>query len=523
MDPFEELWGPSKTAAAGPLTALLGGQLPAGMRNNNPGNIKYFAGLSYPGMVGPSQNRDQGDPQMVFDTPQSGMNAASQLALKKYSGGKRTANDLIAGNMGWTPGNTSAAANVARTMGIGPDDDLGLSDPTRMQSFLRALTLQEQGPPSRAYGDDVYAGVGGGGTPQPATQERAQMDPFEKYWGPTGAGAPVGGNAKPMPVNAGRPDSPGNSMVPGIFGGGDQPGYFGNLMSDPTFLTGASVLSAGLGGQDFGTALGRGAQGAQAQAEMFDKRRKAAAWNKMFPTNGPPNLNAPLLKGLPPDVIPLVAQLGPEEGMNTLVRFAFKRMEPRQLTSVAPGATLYDERGGQAVYTAPMAPEKPPAGFRAAEGGNLEAIPGGPGTQLSGDQAGRLAMMRTARGGLDQAKTFFSDMGVSGYAGKVFNMGKAGEAERTVTTAIEATLRALSGAAAPPAEVQRLEKLFAPTIYDSVDTRADKLKNLEAFINEAEGVLLQGRGGVPQRPPQGMPGATGAPGGQRTDDPLGIL
>ena len=83
---------------------------------------------------------------------------------------------------------------------------------------------------------------------------------------------------------------------------------------------------------------------------------------------------------------------------------------------------------------------------------------------MSGDQAGRIAMMRNARGGLAQAKQFFGDMGVSGRVGKVFNMGQAGEAERTVTSAIEATLRALTGAAATTAEVERLEKLFAPTI-----------------------------------------------------------
>lgn len=340
LDPFAEFWGQPK--ASGPLTALIGGQLPAGIRNNNPGNIKYFKGVSYPGLVGPSENRDEGDPQMVFDTPQNGMNAASQLALKKYSGGKRTANDLIAGNMGWTPGNRNAAANVSRIMGIGPDDDLGLSDPSRMRSFLKALTFQEQGAPSRAYGDDVYAGVGGGEAPaRPAMQERTQM-PMPRQPGPLTSA--MGGMS--------------NSMVPGIFGGGDEPGYFGKLLADPAFLTGASVLGGGLAGQDFGTALSRGTQGAAAQSEMFDKRRKAAAWQKIFPTNGPPDMSSPMLKGLPPEAVPLVAQMGPEEGMKALTQLAFKRMEPGNLTSVAPGSTLFNEKSQQPVFTAPSQPKE---------------------------------------------------------------------------------------------------------------------------------------------------------------------
>lgn len=169
----------SSAAAAGramPVASPGDPNLPAGMRNNNPGNIKYIPGAKYAGLVGPSQNTDQGDPQMVFDTPQSGMKAASELAMRKYQGGKRTAMDLIAGNMGWTPGNTSAAANIARTMGVQPNEDLRLDDPNRMQAFLKALTLQEHGAASKRYGDDVYSVVGGRAQPAssaPAPTSRA--------------------------------------------------------------------------------------------------------------------------------------------------------------------------------------------------------------------------------------------------------------------------------------------------------------------------------------------------------------
>ena len=149
--------------------------LPAGMRNNNPGNIKFTSTGAFPGVVGPSKNTDQGDPQAVFDTPESGMAAMYSLAKRKYDGGKTTPMDLIAGNMGWTPGNTSAAANVARTMGIGPNDDLNLNDPTSAQKFMRALMMQEHGKASSMYPDAMVASALSGSRSAPV--QVASSDP----------------------------------------------------------------------------------------------------------------------------------------------------------------------------------------------------------------------------------------------------------------------------------------------------------------------------------------------------------
>lgn len=138
-------------------------RLPAGMRNNNPGNIKYVGQGESKGVVGPSENTDQGDPQAVFATPEAGMREAYRLARSKYDGGKTTANTLIAGDGGWTPGNTQAAANIAASMGLGPDDDLKLGDPVQAQKFMRALVTQEHGPASKAYSDDMIRTAVAGG------------------------------------------------------------------------------------------------------------------------------------------------------------------------------------------------------------------------------------------------------------------------------------------------------------------------------------------------------------------------
>lgn len=131
--------------------------LPAGMRNNNPGNIKFIPNptVPYQGVLGPSRNTDQGDPQMVFRTPEDGMRATVMLAQRKYERGLTTAEQLITAQDGWTPGNTAAAANIARMMGVRPDEDLRLGEPARMERFVRALVTQEHGESSRAYGDQM--------------------------------------------------------------------------------------------------------------------------------------------------------------------------------------------------------------------------------------------------------------------------------------------------------------------------------------------------------------------------------
>jgi len=160
-------------------------KLPAGMRNNNPGNIK-FVGQKVPGIVGPSVNTDQGDPQAVFATPEAGMNAMFQLAKRKYDGGKKTADQLIAGNMGWTPGNHAAAANVAASMGLSPHDDINLNDPAMAAKFVRGLIIQEHGKSGSLYPESmVLSAIGGqppvevaSAQPQTATDAIEQQAPM---------------------------------------------------------------------------------------------------------------------------------------------------------------------------------------------------------------------------------------------------------------------------------------------------------------------------------------------------------
>jgi hypothetical protein len=159
---------------------------------------------------------------------------------------------------------------------------------------------------------------------------------------------------------------------------------------------------------------------------------------------------------------------------------------------------------------------KPPSGYRWTPAGDLEAIQGGPATDLAGDQAGRLAMMKSAQKDLPQAKKLYGeDQGISGRVAQLFNIGKTGEAERTVQQGVESAIRAMTGAAATSDETARYMKMFAPSIYDGPKTRMDKLRRLEEFMTNAEEVLLRGRGGKP------APAPTPPPGGEKTRIDLG--
>jgi len=174
--------------ADGSVTLDIDKSLPAGMRNNNPGNIKF---VGQKDALGPSSNKDQGDPQAVYATPEDGMAAMFRLALKKYDGGKTTAESLIAGEGGWTPGNTAAAANVAKTMGLSPTDNLNLRDPAMLQKFARALMLQEHGNASKKYTDEMVTRVASdvlaGRSPVPA----AGPTPVISSGAPASAAAPA--------------------------------------------------------------------------------------------------------------------------------------------------------------------------------------------------------------------------------------------------------------------------------------------------------------------------------------------
>ena len=288
-------------SSAPPYSFSLPANAPMGMGNNNPLNIKYVAGAPYAGLVGPSKNTDQGDPQMVFSSPEAGWSAGYQLLGRKYGSGMTTPNAIIAGKGGWTPGNTTAAANVAKAAGIGPDDDIGFNDPVKAQKFMRALVAQEQGAAGAAYPDAMIASaIGGKFTPGAPSQASGPIDPSI---------IARGGYSPPIPGTT--LNAPATADTTGVL-----PGFPGKAQSD-AFTTGAKALDKAVHGDQSGEQPG------QAAAFNFPQAR---------------------------NVHPFLGELGAGGGGgmsnqiygNTLTSMA----TPAQWSAAAPGQNPYAAAGG---------------------------------------------------------------------------------------------------------------------------------------------------------------------------------
>ena len=296
----------ANTAAAAPPASnpaysfSLPPNAPMGMGNNNPLNIKYVPGAPYAGLIGPSSNTDQGDPQMKFSSPEAGWSAGYSLLGRKYGSGMTTPNQIIAGKGGWTPGNTQAAANVAKGAGIGPDDDIGFNDPIKAQKFMKALVAQEQGAAASAYPDAmIQAAINGKFTPGAPSQAPGPIDPSIIARG--GTSPPIPGttiNGAPA-VAAATPDP---NALPG----------FGTKSASDEFTKQATALDKAIHGDQ----------------SPGDEGGKAAAFNFLPARN----------------VSPLLGMSNQIYG-NTLTSMA----TPAQWSSAAPGQNPYANVGGQPI------------------------------------------------------------------------------------------------------------------------------------------------------------------------------
>lgn len=162
---------------------------------------------------------------------------------------------------------------------------------------------------------------------------------------------------------------------------------------------------------------------------------------------------------------------------------------------------------------------KPPAGFQWVDPMNpnagLSAIPNGPATHISSEVAGKIALMDAASPGVKDARKIFTQpWGVTETAqSAAANLpivgdlsmvsGDIGIAQRNVRAAVEATLRVMTGAAAPEPEVQRYLQMFMPNSRDTQASANQKLNLLEDFMANAKKTVTQGRVPViPQAPQQ---------------------
>jgi hypothetical protein len=171
-------------------------------------------------------------------------------------------------------------------------------------------------------------------------------------------------------------------------------------------------------------------------------------------------------------------------------------------------------------------PEKPPANYTWRDPSNPAAGANRiPGTEepMPPNAAAYLAMLESTRPALEKAKQFFLSEDFKGgpvdAAGKVIgqftNSFEISRQRRSVEMAAEAALRMATGATAPPDEVKRYANFYTPSVYDSEETRRQKLEGLTRFMDYAKSNISRGR--VPE-PEEFMPKG----GGKKSNDPLGI-
>jgi hypothetical protein len=340
---------------------------PMGMRNNNPLNIKYYRGAPYAGLVGPSVNTDQGDPQMVFATPQHGWNAAYSLLNQKYNAGKTTPNAMIAGAGGWTPGNYQAAANVAKAAGIAPNQDIGFSDPARAQSFMRALVTQEQGGAARAYPDAMISGAISGtpvkfaSTPKPPGTTLNTSAPLPAAPSPSvmphalmvAQNAPV--STTPGNASAGASGSPASvaaTTAAGAAGAGGSgtilPG-FGTAQASNDFMQGATNLDKAMMGQAPGGQSAGGQSGQPMQPSQMIPGPAPHLPNPQLAaqTYGQTlnSMRTPPQWGANPPGSPISATAGPQGGMNPVAAQQMQELQQQLQMQMMMGGGMGNTLG----------------------------------------------------------------------------------------------------------------------------------------------------------------------------------
>lgn len=120
---------------------LATGKQTRGERNNNPGNIR-LSGTQWQGQV-------QGaDPAFAtFATPEAGIRALAKL-LKNYAAryGLRTVRKIITRWAPPTENDTAAyVASVAAALGVGPDQQIDVTNPETLQRLTAAIIRHENG------------------------------------------------------------------------------------------------------------------------------------------------------------------------------------------------------------------------------------------------------------------------------------------------------------------------------------------------------------------------------------------
>ncbi len=118
------------------------GQLPRGIRNNNPGNLDYV------GQPGAHLETGVAEPRFAaFPTMADGIRALRDQLLRYAERGLTTVASIISVYAPPTENATSAyIGSLCRHMGVQPQTVLDLRNPATMRGLIEGITTMENGP-----------------------------------------------------------------------------------------------------------------------------------------------------------------------------------------------------------------------------------------------------------------------------------------------------------------------------------------------------------------------------------------
>lgn len=142
--------------------------LPRGLRNNNPGNIRYGKFAQAQGAVG----KDSGG-FAVFQSAEDGLRAMGEL-LRSYA--RRGLNTVRGVLNRWAPpseNDTGAYVGaVSKRLGVTEDQALDMSDPKVIAGLTAEITRHENG--RNPFAPDTILGAAGGGSRQTTVTQNNQ-------------------------------------------------------------------------------------------------------------------------------------------------------------------------------------------------------------------------------------------------------------------------------------------------------------------------------------------------------------
>jgi len=115
-----------------------------GLRNNNPGNIKFDPKSPWKGSVRDANGNYVNDGEFVqFDTPEAGIRAMTMNLLSYDNRGVNTIRGIV---NNWSATDRGSYIELlSKKLGVKPDDVINVKDPAVMQQLVRGIIQKENG------------------------------------------------------------------------------------------------------------------------------------------------------------------------------------------------------------------------------------------------------------------------------------------------------------------------------------------------------------------------------------------